>query len=175
MDIFIIETAGADNIEEKILLEFKKREIANSKKLKEHCFSYLMMDRILEHVYKISNRTIIFENEKPILQSREKHITISHSGNYAIFGISDYNCGIDIEEMTERNFSKIAKRMNFNADTKEEFYKEWTLYEARYKLGEEEKKEHTLMMENYCISACSSNKKENFEVYILTTKKFSNV
>ena len=135
MDIFITETACADNINKEMLLEYQKKEMSDSKKLKEHCLSYLMTDRILEYVYKISDRNIVFKDNKPFLKSGEKYISISHSGNYIALGFCNTNCGIDIERMTDRDFAKIAERMKLNSKTKEGFYKEWTLYEAKYKLG----------------------------------------
>ena len=173
MDIFIVEKSGADNIDEKVLSEYKKKEISNSDKLKEHCFSYLIADRILEHLYKVPNREIVFENKKPRLKSGEKYFSLSHSGDFIVLGFSDYNCGTDIEKMKERDFSKISKRMKFNANSKEEFYKEWTLYEARYKLGEKENQKHSFTHENHCITSCSTNKNEKFEIYILNSKNFS--
>ena len=38
MDIFVIEIVDADNVHQKLLKEFQKKEISNPKKWNEHCF-----------------------------------------------------------------------------------------------------------------------------------------
>ena len=82
MDIFVIEIIDADSVHQKLLLEFKKKEISNPKKLNQHCLSYLMVDRILREFYKIDDREVTFEGNKPKLKSGAKRFSISHSGDY---------------------------------------------------------------------------------------------
>lgn len=166
MDIFVIEIIDADSVHEKLLLEFKKKEISNPTKLNEHCLSYLMVDRILREFYKIEDREITFEGNKPLLKSGAKHFSISHSGKYIALAFSDSNCGIDIEHNSTRDFEKIARRMKFFSCEPHEFYPQWTLFEAKFKLGEPSKTEKTFQLEDYTISAVSSNEYENFELYI---------
>lgn len=173
MDIFIIETANADNIDKKTLLEYKKKNISNSKKLREHCFAYFMADKILDNIYKISNREIQYKNKKPFLKSKEKFFSVSHSNEYIALGFSDFDCGIDIEEMIDRDFTKIAKKMKFQADTKVQFYREWTLYEAKYKLGTDEFSTEIFSFGNYCLTACSANENENFKIHFQSINEFS--
>ena len=173
MDIFIIEIVSANNINEDTLLKYKKKTISNPQKLREHCLSYLMTERILENVYKISNRKIIFKNSKPFLESDDKFLSISHSEDYIALGFSDYECGIDIERMADRDFAKISKRMNFDTSAKEDFYKKWTLYEAKYKLGTEPSSNKSYIYKDYCLTACSSNTNETFELYVQSINNFS--
>lgn len=165
MDIFIIKTAEADKINDDLLKEFQRKNITYKTSLKEHSLMYLMLDRILKEVYKINNPKIEFINEKPYLNNNEKYISLSHSKDYILIGISDFECGIDIEYMKPRNYTKISKRMKFKCNTIEEFYFCWTKYEAKYKLNQEYKSINQTKFENYAITTLSSNPEEKFEIY----------
>lgn len=166
MDIFIINALDSKNIDKNLLHEFQKKEISDKKALEIHCFTYLMLDRILREVYKIENREIIFENKKPILLDGKKKFSISHSHDYIAIAFSDSNCGIDIEKNKPRNYMKISKRMNFKANTLDMFYQKWTEFEAIYKLNCEPKKKYYTKINDYSLFAVSNNPKENFELYI---------
>lgn len=174
MDIFIIKISDAENIKPELLEEFRHKSFANKKKQTEHCLSYLMTDKILKGVYRIEKRDLEFVNGKPYLKTREKFFSISNSGEYIVLAFSDGECGVDIEEMKERDFVSISKRMKFNSETSEDFYSEWTTYEAEYKLGSKYKSKKQMKTENYMITAVSENIQETFEVYILNGAAFSN-
>ena len=171
MDIFVIEIKDADEVHKELLEEFRKKEISDPKKWNEHCFSYLMVDRILREVYHIEDRTVIFENGKPLLKSGGKHFSISHSNKYAALVFSDYDCGIDIEEIKPREFAKISERMNFNAKTLEEFYNQWTKYEADYKLSNPCKTYKTFRLDDYILTVVGENPNDTFELYLDTKKE----
>ena len=175
MDIFVVKFSDADNVKPELLLEFGHTEFTNKKKEKEHCFAYLMLDRILKEVYKIQNREIEFVNKKPYLKTRELFFSISHSKEYLALCFSKSECGIDIEEIFQRDFVSISKRMNFTSKTLEEFYYNWTKYEAEYKLGVESKNIMQTELENYIITAVSENPKEAFEIYIQNGEEFPNL
>lgn len=166
MDIFIIEITDADSVHQKLLLEFKKKNITDAKKLNQHCLSYLMVDRILREFYHIESREIIFEGRKPLLKTGAKHFSISHCDEFIALAFSDSPCGIDIEKNTPRDFERISKRMNFECSTLDEFYAEWTLYEAKYKLGSAPLTNRTYKLGDYTLSAVSTNSQEDFEIYI---------
>lgn len=165
MDIFIINIKSAENVPYELLEQFKKKKITNKKTLIIHCLTYLMLDRILKEVYKIQNPEIIFNNKKPLLKSQQKFFSISHSEEYITIAFSDYNCGIDIEKIKQRNLEKIAKRMSFHSSNLKEFYLEWTKYEALYKLGNIAHSVSHFEFENYIITALSENPNEIFEIY----------
>ena len=177
MDIFVINLSDADNIKPELLEEFRHKEFKNKAKQKEHCFSYLMTDRILKEVYGLENRNIEFLNGKPYLLTREKYFSISHSGKYILIGFSDNECGADIEQMKERDYVSIAERMKFSASNLEEFYSEWTKYEAEYKLGGSDKGKSIVqtVFENYMITAVCEKPQEIFEIYIQNGETFSNL
>ena len=63
--------------------------------------------------------------------------------------------------------------MKFNAKTLEDFYFEWTKYEAVYKLGEKPKSFKHTKFYDYVICAVSANVQENFEIYIQNKENFS--
>ena len=174
MDIFILDVADADNISLKILKEFQKKEISDKKKLSQHCLSYLMVDRILKEFYNIKDREVTFFGKKPFLKTREKFFSISHSNDYIALAFSDYDCAIDIEKIKLREFESISKRMGFKCNTLEEFYNEWTKYEAEYKLGKPLQKLKKMRYKDYVLSAASVNIQEEFEVYIQNANIFPN-
>ena len=175
MDIYIIETNDSEYIDTKLLFRYRKRDISNEKKLKIHCLAYLMLDRILKNIYKIENRNIVFENGKPFLENKNKHFSISHSGEYIAICISDNICGIDIEQNKKRNFIAIGKRMKFQAATLDDFYLDWTKYESEYKLGKSSNSIKQFKYNNYTITASSAYKDEDFEIFIQNTNEFPNL
>lgn len=173
MDIFVIKISESNNIKPELLEDFRHKKFSDSKKQKEHCLSYLMTDMILKSVYNIENREVEFDNGKPYLRTREKFFSISHSGEYIVLAFSGSECGVDVEMMKERDFVSISKRMKFNSKTLEEFYAEWTKYEAEYKLGSKYKSIKQMTAKDCMITAVSSNSQEEFEIYILNGESFS--
>ena len=125
-----------------------------------------MVDRVLREFYKIEDREIVFDGKKPVLKNGTKHFSISHSGKFAALAFSDYNCGIDIEEVKLREFEKISKRMGFKCETLEDFYKAWTKYEADYKLSVPAQKNKYYNIADYALTVSSVNVKEEFNIWI---------
>ena len=164
MDIFVINTEKADSVSEELLNRFGRKEFRDKTQKKIHQFSYLMLDRILKEFYQTENREIL-NNKRPELKSREKYFSISHSGQYIVIAFSDSQCGIDIEQIKQRDYKKISKRMKFNSVTLKEFYQNWTEYEAKYKLGEPPKSVYGFEIPEYVVTAVSGHSDEKFEVY----------
>ena len=175
MDIFIIKKSEFENIEEDILKNFQHKNFSNIKKLKEHCLSYYILDKILKENFNVENRELEFFHNKPYLASREIFFSISHSSDYIVICISENECGIDIEIIKERDFQSISKRMNFKSSSLEDFYKNWTKFEAEYKLGTSSKSYVQQAYKNYIITAVSSDSKENFRFFVQNGKNFSNL
>lgn len=175
MDIFVINTNNADNIKPELLEEFRHKKITNRKKLREHCLSYLMLDRILKEVYKIENYELEFVNNKPYLKNRQKYFSLSHSGDYIVIVFSAFDCGVDIEKIKSRDFVAISQRMNFDSKTLKEFYYEWTKYEAEYKSGAETKSIKQTNIGDYALTAVSTGIEESFEIYIQSGETFPNL
>lgn len=164
MDIFVINTEKADFVSEELLSQFGRKEFRDKTQKKIHQFSYLMLDRILKEFYQIENREIL-NDKKPELKNGEKHFSLSHSGQYIVIAFSDSKCGIDIENIKQRDYKKISKRMKFNSANLKEFYQNWTKYEAKYKLGKTPKSEYEFEIPEYIITAVSGSSDERFDVY----------
>ena len=139
-----------------------------------------MLDRILKEVYKIENREIEFVENKPYLKSKEKFFSLSHSGDYISIGVSDEECGVDIEIIKDRDFLAIAKRMGFSCKNLKEFYLDWTKYEAEYKFWGKcsvDKYGSIIQteLENHMLTAVCANPQAKFEIYIQNGEKFPNL
>lgn len=173
MEIFIIEINNAEKVKEETLRQFQKKEISDETKWKIHCLSYLLVDKFLEEVYGIDSREIVFDEGKPILIDGGKHFSISHSEDLIAIAFSDSNCGVDIEKIKLREFSKISKRMGFEAETLGEFYQEWTKYEALYKLGKniEYGSVANYDLDDYALTAVSEDPCEEYEIYYQEEKE----
>ncbi len=166
MEIFIIPKTLYTNIMSMELENFCHKTFYDKNKQIEHTFAYYSLNKILKEKFNVKNTKIEYINKKPVLVSKEKYFSLSHSKEYIAIAISDYNCGIDIEKIKERNYRAIAKRMKFNCDTPEDFYKEWTKFEAEYKLNEAPKSVFEYKHGNYIITAVSSNQKESFKLSV---------
>lgn len=175
MDIFVIKRDCAKNVDRALLETFQNKKISNENKKITHCLSYLMVDRILKEFYQIQNREIEFINEKPVLISGEKCFSISHSGEYIALSFSDNNCGVDIEKIKPVDFLSISKRMKFKSKSLEEFFADWTKYEAVYKLGGKYKSIEQYTIDGYAVCAVSDSKDEKFQIYIQNGEDFSNL
>ena len=172
MDIYILKIDEADKISENDLIKFNKKKMTHNEKLKAHCFVYYMTDKILKDIYNIHNTELEFIKNKPYLKTREKFISLSHSDEFAVLVVSNSECGCDIEKIKKRNFKKIADYMKFKSETLQEFYKDWTKFEASYKMGMPVHSEKTILYNNYSLSVVSSVQ-ETFDFYIQTGTSFS--
>lgn len=173
MEIFIIEISNAEKVKEETLKQFQKKEISDETKWKIHCLSYLLVDKFLEEVYGIESREVVFDDGKPILIDGGKHFSISHSEDLIAIAFSDSNCGVDIEKIKLREFTKISERMGFEAETLGEFYQEWTKYEALYKLGKdiEYGSVANYDLDDYALTAVSEDPCEEYEIYYQEEKE----
>ena len=64
--------------------------------------------------------------------------------------------------------------MGFKCDTLEDFYNEWTKYEAEYKLGKPAQKFKKIKLDDYVLTVSSVNIQEEFEIYIQSGEVFPN-
>ena len=172
MDIYVI---GLSDFKDRTLIEkFAKKQFSDKNKLFTHCCTYYALDKILENNYQITNREIVFEHGKPFLKNSQKCISLSHSNNYAVVAVSDFDCGIDIEKIKKRDYKAISKRMNMVCKSLEEFYSAWTKYEAEYKMAKDTKSSKKYKIEDYILTAVSSNEKEDFQIVFQNLTDFSN-
>ena len=64
--------------------------------------------------------------------------------------------------------------MGFKCETLEDFYNEWTKYEAEYKLGKPAQTFKKFRLADYVLTASSVNVREEFEIYIQNGEVFPN-
>ena len=60
--------------------------------------------------------------------------------------------------------------MQFKANTLQEFFQEWTRFEAEYKLNCKPLSSKHFQIEDYSLTAVSENPKEKYEIYFSNNK-----
>ncbi len=123
--------------------------------------------RIIEYAaknfYYIKNAELQIINGKPLFKFSDIKFSISHTNGIAAVCFDNDDTGFDIEEIKERDYIKIAKRMKFKLDenSPECFYKHWTKYEAEFKLHKKQKSSYSFIFEKkYMVTIVSSEKKD---------------
>ena len=109
--------------------------------------------------YKITDREIIIENNKPKFKNSDIQFSISHSNQIVAVAFDDYPIGLDVEYMKERDFKSLGQHYDINTDDKIDFYKKWTQLEAEIKLQVKPEQIRTeILLKEYMMSAASSKK-----------------
>ena len=131
----------------------KNKKLAHSL---QHDLGCKIVEYAAKNIYDIKNPEIEVVNSKPQFKYSKKQFSISHSNNIVIAGFDDSPIGVDIEYIKSRDFISIAERMSFNMeeDSLDEFYKLWTQYEAKYKLGFDTKyclSQNKQLLSGYCM------------------------
>ena len=90
--------------------------------------------------FKQKNRAFQFlvaHTIKSELETKFKYISIAHKDNFVIVAASTAPIGVDIEDASKkRDFNSLGDFMEFNnIKTLDEFYRAFTLSEAKYKSG----------------------------------------
>ncbi len=130
---------------------------------------------VAKEIYDIKNYELEIVNKKPKFKYSDICFSISHSKEYVAVCFNKYPLGFDLEKIQNRNYHAISKRMKFNCkkNTIEEFYENWTLFEAEYKL---QKKAIYTYMNNfgndYIFSIASEFEIKNIKYYDLTNILF---
>lgn len=119
-------------------------------------------------IYRFCGRDIGFDcNGKPIIAGYE--FNLSHSHWLVGLVVCDTPVGLDIEYIDKnRPYQALAKRLNFTLTNDKclSFYRKFTQYEADYKCGRKEKKNHHFFnLSNDFISCVSYlNNKEKIKI-----------
>jgi 4'-phosphopantetheinyl transferase len=129
--------------------EVSKERLEKIEKLKKQddkfrCLGAGLLLNYVKKVYGIDDGIMIAKNGKPHFKKTKLSFNISHSGNYVIIAVSDYNVGIDIQRMEKRNQLVAEKNFcssecayineNDNEDIKRQrFHEIWTIKEAYLK------------------------------------------
>lgn len=104
------------------------------KRFIQYSLGRFLVKSVAQKFYGIKDIEIVVENEKPKFKNGEIFFSISHCGDYIAAAFDKFECGLDIEDMKERDFEALSKRYEKSFQTKEDFYKFWTQYEAEIKL-----------------------------------------
>lgn len=137
------------NIFAEKLKEISPKRLAKIERLKKQddkfrCLGAGLLINYVKSRFDISDDIMIAKNGKPHFTKEKMSFNISHSGNYVVIAVSDYNIGIDIQRMEKSN-SLIAERNfcasecayineNDNHDIKRQrFHEIWTIKEAYLK------------------------------------------
>ena len=129
-------------------------------KEKQHNAGLYIINYAAENIYNIENNETEVINKKPKYKYSNICFSVTHSDNIALVCFDKNHVGVDIEKIKPRDFQAVAKRMNFKLkeNTLEEFYKEWTLYEAEIKLQESVRSSKTMKFkDNFILSIVSSS------------------
>ncbi len=95
-----------------------------------------ILEYAAKNFYDIKNTELEIINKKPEFKYSGIKFNISHSKDIAAVCFDKNPVGFDIEKILPLDYKAIAKRMNFKLkeESLEEFYKFWTMYEAKLKL-----------------------------------------
>lgn len=121
------------------------KNITNKEKRRTFIICRFVAKQLIGDFFGLNPLTVNFqytERGKPYLPLKDIHLNISHSGDYALIGVSQYPIGVDIEKIKpNRDFKRLAEMVLsederawvFAQDTEQRFYHLWTLKEARLK------------------------------------------
>ena len=112
-----------DEFFDKIYIQ-KRNRISKYKKverLKSSIIGEILLNGLLKENYNCDYENLIFslnDNNKPYIKDKKIFYNISHSYNYIITAISDYEIGVDIEKIRKTSI----KTINYFATLKEKQY-----------------------------------------------------
>ena len=162
MKIYYINTdTFLKNIDLNSLFFFSKDENFKSDKRKlEFSLDRFLLFFIAKKVYSRTYPEVLIKHNKPYFKDLKSHFSISHSKNIVMICFDDYENGIDIEFIKDRNFTKLFKYYNITSipANKWNFYRFWTEYEAKVKLKSELKSSLTgLFLKKFMFSVTSNH------------------
>lgn len=138
----------------------------------QHRTGRFIIEYAAKNLYNIENSELEIINNKPKFKHSDINFSISHSDCIAAVCFDYSKVGFDIEKIKERDIISISKRMNFKCEenTLEEFYKNWTLYEASYKLQDKVQSCISQIFSDDYVLSVVSNKKQNIKLNIIFLK-----
>lgn len=89
-----------------------------------------------------------------------RYISIAHKDKFVVIAASNSPIGVDIEDISKRrDFISLAEFMGFNnVESLDDFYRLFTLYEAKYKAASNTNlKEHFYKLGDYMICIVSND------------------
>ena len=136
----------------------------------QHLAGRFLLDYVAKKYHSIKDTSLVLKDKKPIFQNSSLSFSISHCSNLVVVAISDFPIGIDIEQNKKnRDFEKLISRFDkdrvaefqkLSSDEQcQEFYKFWTQYEAKFKLGKSSDEiflNSTILFDDFTLSIAST-------------------
>lgn len=162
MKIYYINTdTFLKNIDIESLFFFSKEENFKSEKRKlEFSLDRFLLFYVAKYIYGKTYPEVLIKHSKPYFKDLKIHFSISHSKNIVLICFDEYENGVDIEFIKDRNFTNLFKYYNITdiPANKFNFYRFWTEYEAKVKLKSERKSSLTgLFLQNFMLSVTSNH------------------
>ncbi len=162
MKVYYINTdTFLKNIDMESLFFFSKDENFKSEKRKlEFSLDRFLLFYIAKQIYGKTYPEVLIKHNKPYFKDLKPHFSISHSKNIVLICFDDYENGVDIEFIKDRNFTKLFEYYNITniPANRFNFYRFWTEYEAKVKLKSELKSSLTgLFLQNFMLSVTSNH------------------
>ena len=120
----------------------KYLQMSNENKRKEQIVRDILLDYVIKKE-NISESIVYNKYGKPDFSNFNKHFNISHSGNFVIIAISNYEIGIDIQKIVEYDDMKLNKMIKhiysdndynyYNQNDNITFSEIWSIKEAYLK------------------------------------------
>ena len=156
MEIFFYKT---DSFENRVLSSKNQHETGRK-----------ILKKILKERYNLDFE-IELKNKKPYLKNNPLFFNISHSNSLVALVFCEFEVGLDVEFMKEKNYSALLKYLKYQPSknvSKEEFYQLWTVFEAEYKSKIKEEIS-SFVFEDYMVSISYPNslKEEDFGFYLI--------
>lgn len=163
MEIFYTEKTEFNKKHSKEeLSQYADVEYKHEKRFYEHSIGRYLIKTIAEEQYGIKDTEILTDEKgKPYFKNNDLYFSISHTSDIVMVCFDKHPCGIDIEQMKERDFEKLGQYYKTEFNTREDFYKFWTLKEAAYKLDSPPADIYALKLsDRYYITVVSTEKFE---------------
>ena len=162
MKIYYINTdTFLKNINTESLYYFSKDEKFKSEKRRvEFSLDRFLVFFVAKYIYSKIYPEILIKHNKPYFKDLKPHFSISHSKNIVLVCFDDFENGIDIEYIKDRNFKKLFEYYNITSVpvSKLNFYRFWTEYEAKVKLKSEINSSLTgIFLNNFMLSVTSNH------------------
>jgi len=177
MELYLLD---CENLQIDIFLNYlspnRRKKIANLPLEKKK--SIMGPDLLLQYVFG----SVDYHYDKdghPILNNNTKRVSFSHSGRYALMGVSDVRLGVDIQEVTEFN-ERVAKRfLNLGSSAnRDDFFRTWVVMEANGKrvgkgilISRDELVETYIAKHDNYYLAATLDENEEIEKFVVLTEK----
>ena len=165
------------DLKSKVVLSEDSLKLLNQKKSGIHKKQFLAIRNIFKFLC-IDDKDLKYDKAGKPIFSKNKKLSISHSGNYAAVITSDYNVGIDIEKISDKAIKIKHKFLQIELNYPIEFDNQisqiyWNIKESIYKamgiMGVDFKKNILALPLDINATKCKSWYVNNDDIYSFET------